>query len=112
MIHCSHFPTSRNRQHNVLSGLLTGMAALKFRNCGSFDPEYSDVLINEEKICWACKRTLVEESKLGLCPDCVNKFGTPAAALGVLGFGVLVKQALKHRGKAVKGVANVIKHIK
>lgn len=66
----------------------------------------------EEKECWACKRTLVEESKLGLCPDCVNKYGTPAAALGALGLGVLGRQALKQSGKAVKVVANVIRHIK
>lgn len=66
----------------------------------------------EEKICWACKRTLVEESKLGLCPGCVNKYGTPAAALAALGLGVLGKQALKHGGKAVKVVANVIRYIK
>lgn len=50
----------------------------------------------EGKICWACKRTLVEDSKLGLCPNCVNKFGSPAVALGVLGFSALGKQALKH----------------
>lgn len=69
----------------------------------------------EEKICWACKRTLVEESKLGLCPDCVNKYGTPAAAVGVLGLSLLGRQALKHSGKAgkaVKVVANVIRQIK
>ena len=66
----------------------------------------------EEKICWACKRTLVEESKLGLCPDCVNKYGTPAAAVGLLGLGLLGRQALKHSGKAVKVVANVIRQIK
>jgi ribosomal protein S27E len=67
----------------------------------------------EEKICWACKRTLVEESKLGLCPDCVNKYGTPAAAACALGLGVLGKQALKkHGGKAVKVVTKVIRYIK
>ncbi len=67
---------------------------------------------NEDKICWACERTLVGESKLGLCPDCVNKYGTPAAAVGLLGLGLLGRQALKHSGKAVKVVANVIRHIK
>lgn len=66
----------------------------------------------EEKICWACKRTLVEESKLGLCPDCVNKYGTQAAAAGALGLVVLGKKALKHSGKAVKVVTNVIRYIK
>jgi len=66
----------------------------------------------DEKICWACKRTLVEESKLGLCPDCVNKYGTSAAVFVALGFSLLTKQALKHGGKAVKGVAKVISYIK
>lgn len=66
----------------------------------------------EEKICWACKRTLAEESKLGLCPDCVNKYGTPAASAGTLGLVVLCKKAFKHSGKAVKVVANVIRYIK
>ena len=32
----------------------------------------------ENKKCWACKRTLVGDSKLGLCPDCLNKYGSPA----------------------------------
>ena len=66
----------------------------------------------QEKICWACKRTLVEESKLGLCPDCVNKYGTPVAAVGALGLGLLGRKALKHSEKAAKVVANVIRHIK
>ena len=69
-------------------------------------------IYKEQKICWACKRTLAEESKLGLCPECVNKYGTPAAALSALGLGVLGKQALKHGGKAVKVVAKVIRYIK
>lgn len=66
----------------------------------------------DEKICWACKRILVGKSKFGLCPDCLNTYGTPAAAVGALGLGVLGRQALKHSGKAVKVVANVIRHIK
>ena len=66
----------------------------------------------DDKRCWACKRMLVEDDKLGLCPDCVNKYGTPVAAAGVLGLGLLGRQALKHSGKAVKVVANVIKQIK
>ena len=66
----------------------------------------------EEKICWACKRILVEESKIGLCPDCVNKFGTPVVAAGALGLGLLGRKALKHSGKAVKFVVNVMRYIK
>ncbi len=55
---------------------------------------------------------LVEDDKLGLCLDCINKYGTPVAAVGILGLGLLGRQALKHSGKAVKVVANVIKQIK
>ncbi|OPZ87167.1 MAG: hypothetical protein BWY74_03460 [Firmicutes bacterium ADurb.Bin419] len=66
----------------------------------------------EEKICWACRRILVEESKLGLCPDCVNKYGTPVATAALFALGILGRQALKHSGKAVKVVANVIRRTK
>lgn len=38
--------------------------------------------MENEKICWKCKRVLVGKSMLGLCPDCVNKYGTLAAAIG------------------------------
>ena len=54
---------------------------------------------NNEKKCWACKRILLSESKTGLCPDCTNKYGTPAAAFAALacsfGIGILVKKAPK-----------------
>lgn len=47
---------------------------------------------NNEKKCWACKRILLTESKTGLCPDCTNKYGTPAAAfIATVGVGALVK---------------------
>lgn len=65
-----------------------------------------------KKICWACQRALVDESKLGLCPDCTNKYGTPVAAFGALGLGFLGKKALKHSGNAAKVLANVIKRVK
>lgn len=66
----------------------------------------------KEKVCWACKRILVEKSKTGLCPNCINKYGTPAAAVLGLGLTALASQAVKHSGKAVKFVGNAIKHIK
>ena len=66
----------------------------------------------DKKACWACKRALVGESKLGLCPDCINKYGTPAAVLGVFGLGILGKKALKNGGKIAKGMIDVIKYIK
>lgn len=46
---------------------------------------------NKEKKCWACKRILVTKSKIGLCPNCVNKYGSPVLAAAVLGTGVIAK---------------------
>ena len=66
----------------------------------------------EEKICWACKRILVGGSKLGLCPNCLNKYGSPAAALGIGGITLLGKKVLKNGGKIAKGVIDVVKSIK
>lgn len=67
----------------------------------------------EEKICWKCKRTLVEESKLGLCPDCVNKYSWigVTGATGVIGIALIRKIIFKYIGKAVIGVANLIRQI-
>lgn len=66
----------------------------------------------DEKICWACKRILVGGSKFGLCPDCLNKYGSPAAALGLGGMAFLGRKVLKSGGKIVKGAIDVIKIIK
>lgn len=67
----------------------------------------------DEKICWACKRTLVGESKLGLCPGCLNKYGSPVAALGFLGVGSIAslgfRWILKNGGKIAKVVTDMIK---
>ena len=67
---------------------------------------------NEEKTCWACKRVIVGNAKLGLCPDCLNKYGSPAAALGVAGLAVGGKWLLKNGGKVVKTAFNVVKNFK
>lgn len=66
-----------------------------------------------EKICWACKRTLVAESKFGLCPVCLNKYGSQVVALGILGIGSIVslgfRSILKNDEKFAKIVTDVIK---
>lgn len=64
----------------------------------------------ENKKCWACKRTLVNESKIGLCPDCMNKYGSPAAAILTLGAGIGVRHVLKHGGKIIKTASRIIRH--
>ena len=64
----------------------------------------------DDKKCWACKRTLVEETKLGLCPECLNKYGSPAAAIATLGVGFGLKQLIKNSRKIVKFASKVIKH--
>ena len=67
----------------------------------------------DEKICRACKRTLVGESKTGLCPDCLSKYGSPLAALGIGGtVSLLGGLVWKNGGKVVKGAIDVIKLIK
>ena len=35
-----------------------------------------------EKKCKFCKRTIVGKSKLGICPDCVNKAGKCVVGIG------------------------------
>ena len=65
-----------------------------------------------EKTCWACKRILIGESKLGLCPACLNKYGSRAAGVGVFIVGVGLNTLRKNAGKIEKGIINVVKNIK
>lgn len=55
----------------------------------------------ENKKCWACKRTLVGDSKMGLCPDCMNKYGSFAAIMTLV-LPVAGRQLIKHGGKIIK----------
>lgn len=64
----------------------------------------------ENKKCWRCKRTLVGNSKIGLCPDCINKYGSVGAAFAALGVAVGGKQLTKHGGKIIKAATKIIKH--
>ena len=61
--------------------------------------------------CRICKRTLTEKSKTGLCPDCLNKYGTPVVVggFGFMTFGI--KKAVKHKDEICKGVKTVGKVI-
>lgn len=54
-----------------------------------------------EKNCWACKRILLTESKTGLCPECLNKYGSPAAIITALGVVALAK---KYAPNLIKGL--------
>lgn len=65
----------------------------------------------DAKKCWACKSILVENGKFGLCPKCINKYGTPVVAAAAIGLVFAGKQALKNGGKIVKVAANIVKHI-
>lgn len=67
--------------------------------------------MSESKKCWACKRTLVGESKLGLCPDCMNKYGSPAAAIVLAGGAFGLKQLSKNGGKIIKVASKVIRRL-
>lgn len=66
--------------------------------------------MSENKKCWACQRTLVGDSKLGLCPDCMNKYGSPAAAALALGVGIGVRQIIKNGDKIIKIASKVVRH--
>lgn len=66
--------------------------------------------MEENKKCWACKRTLVGDSKMGLCPSCINKYGSVGAAVTALGLAVGGRQLVKHGGKIIKVATKRIKH--
>lgn len=56
----------------------------------------------EKKECWICHKTLVGKQKLGICPDCFNKGGTPIA-------GVVILFGLKKAGKLAANLYKIIK---
>ena len=47
-----------------------------------------------------------------MCPNCINKYGTPVAAFGIAGLTYVGSKTFKNSGKIVKGAFNVIKRIK
>lgn len=59
--------------------------------------------------CNICKRAITEDDKTGLCPKCLNKYGTPAAAVGVGALSMGVKIAIKHKDKIINGAIKVAK---
>ena len=61
--------------------------------------------------CKMCGRTISDDSKLKLCPDCANKYGTPAAGVTLLGFGIALKAAWKNKDKIAKGTVKAAKTI-
>lgn len=65
-----------------------------------------------EKKCWACKTILVEDGKLSLCPNCINKYGSPVATAMAVVFVFAGKQLMKNGDKIVKVAKNVAKNIK
>lgn len=64
----------------------------------------------ENKKCWACKRTLVGDSKMGLCPDCINKYGSIGTAVVVVGLAVGGRQLVKNGEKIIKVAFPITKH--
>ncbi|WP_417084151.1 hypothetical protein [Evtepia gabavorous] len=66
--------------------------------------------MEKNKKCWACKRTLVGDSKMGLCPGCINDYGSIGAAAAALGLAVGGRQLVKHGGKIIKVATKIIKH--
>ncbi len=66
--------------------------------------------MEENKKCWACKRTLVGNSKIGLCPNCINKYGSVGAAVAFSCLAVGGRQLVKNGGKIIKVAAKIAKH--
>ena len=65
--------------------------------------------MSKDKKCWACNKTLIGEEKFGLCERCLNKYGSPALALAVLGVTVGGKYVWQNRQRIVKGIINSVK---
>lgn len=65
--------------------------------------------MSNDKKCWACGKTLTGGEKLGLCDGCLNKYGSPVAAAGILGLAVSGKMLLKNSSKTVKTIAKIVK---
>lgn len=65
-----------------------------------------------EKKCWACHRVIIGKDTLGLCPDCVNKYGTPTAAVAALGLVVGGRYLVKNGGKILKAASKAVKIFK
>ena len=64
----------------------------------------------ENKKCWACKRTLAGNSKMGLCPNCINKYGSVGTAVAAFGLVIGGRQLVKNGGKIIKVAAQIAKH--
>ena len=65
--------------------------------------------MNDNKRCWACGKTLTGGEKLGLCEDCLNKYGSPVAVVGILGLAFGGKYIMKNGGKIAKTVVKMVK---
>jgi hypothetical protein len=76
----------------------------------------TNILRKMKRFAGRARRTLVGESKFGLCPDCINKYGTPVAAgfsLVVIGsIGFIGRKVLTNGGKVAKVAIDVVKLIK
>lgn len=65
--------------------------------------------MSENKKCWACRKTLIGGEKFGLCDRCLNKYGSPAVAIGILGLAVIGKSTMKKGGKIAKSLVKIVK---
>jgi hypothetical protein len=63
----------------------------------------------KEKSCLICKRIIDTDSKVTVCPTCVNTYGTLATLTGIALFAFLVK---KYGVQIAKALYNAIRLIK
>ena len=69
-------------------------------------------MADNEKKCRACKRVIIGKSRFGLCPDCLNKYGSPVIAAGAVGLAVGGRFLIKNGGKVIGVLGKGIKMIK
>lgn len=54
---------------------------------------------NKERKCWSCKRILIGKTKLGLCPECLNKYGSGVTTIGIMALALVGNALLRKNRK-------------
>lgn len=59
------------------------------------------------KKCKNCGKSIDGDSKLQLCPHCLNKYGTPAVELGLAGLALSARAIFKNKDKLAKSAVKL-----
>ena len=63
---------------------------------------------NKEKACWICGRVVDANATLGLCPNCLDQYGSVAAPAGLAILGFALKKGGKYLVPGLKQFAKMI----